>query len=254
MSDFVYGFVAGGIATVVCHPLDVVKTNIQTSISARPVDVIKRVCTEKLFFRGILPNLSTFPIFWGVFFETKRVLTAITTTTTTHDRDQKTFLIPYVSANVASLVCNPLFVMKVQMQTSSKKMVIKDFRSSIRFVRFWLSGYPVTMVNNMKLGVQFSLYDYLRTSNDSTTSSFVSKVVTTSVTYPLDLVRAIQRKTLNGTPFTTSLRHIYRESGIRGLYRGVVAYNCVSVPHFMIMMYSVEWMTTLLDPTTDTHV
>ena len=147
------------------------------------------------------------------------------------------------AGNIASLIANPLFVMKVQMQTASQ--------TTLRSIglRGLYSGFMATLLNNVKLGIQFPFYDWLNRDlgYNVVTSALISKGVSNSIMYPLDLVRVKQRKYLSSDTMVDILRGIHHHDGVRGLYRGVLLYNYVSIPHFVIMMCGVEYLKKIED-------
>jgi hypothetical protein len=231
--DFLQGYLVNAIATATCHPIDVVKTTYQTT-NYTITNSVKKVINERLFFRGLSPNLGTYPIFWGIYFQTKSLIQSDNTNLFNN------FLISYVSGNTASLIANPLFTMKVQMQTSKYGyfQTLKTIGVSGLY-----SGFAATSVNNLKLGIQFPMYEYLKIYGIGIgASAFIAKGLSTSIMYPMDLVRVQQRKQLNRDSIIAVLKRIYTTQGFRGFYRGLLLYNCVSTSQFVIMMYGMEWL------------
>lgn len=232
--DFLQGYMVNIIATTMCHPIDVVKTTYQTT-NHTIYNSIKQVLHYRSFFRGLAPNLGTYPVFWGVYFQTRAIIRQYNTDNNIYNN----FLTSYMSGNVASLVANPLFTMKVQMQTSKY-----GYLQTIRHIgiRGLYAGFPATTVNNLKLGIQFPLYEYLKDFCGVGISAFIAKSISTSIMYPLDLVRVQQRQQLNANSMYNILRQIYLVRGIRGWYRGIILYNSVSTSQFVLMMYGMEWI------------
>lgn len=156
------------------------------------------------------------------------------------------FVKSYASALIGSGLTNPLFVLKTRMQNSegSSKTVWSTIRETNRLgYRAYFRGLSSTYLNNSKLAIQFPMYDYLKEKTDSVVaSSLGSKVVSSSILYPLDLIRVNQRNSDVKVSMSEIITSIYRKNGIRGLYRGVMLYNAVSTPNFMIMMIGVEIM------------
>jgi solute carrier family 25 folate transporter 32 len=221
------------IATTLCHPIDVVKTTYQTT-NHTIYNSTKKVLQNRSFFRGLTPNLGTYPVFWGVYFQTQANIRQYTDKSVFNN-----FLTSYISGNVASLISNPLFTMKVQMQTSKYGYLQTIQNIGIRGL---YAGFPATTLNNLKLGIQFPLYEYLKDFYGIGMSAFVAKFIATSIMYPLDLVRVQQRKQLNTNSIYNILQQIYLVRGIRGWYRGIILYNSVSTSQFVLMMYGMEWI------------
>ncbi len=213
--DFLYAYISNVGATTLCHPIEIVKVHVQTSpLNVR--DAIQHVARNRLFFKGLTPNLMTYPIFWGAYFQSRQYIDS-----------------SFVCGCIGSFVTNPLFVMKVRLQTGQPIL----FNPRVLY-----AGYSATVFSNIKLAVQFPLYDFLRDQEINVgVSSCIAKGVAASLTYPLDLARTNQRKNLNNIPFYTLMLQTFKASGMRGLYRGLWVHNCVSIPHFVIMMYGVEY-------------
>lgn len=234
--DFFTSYASNIVATTMCHPIDVVKTNVQTS-NLTIANAIKKVVRDRSFFRGLGSNLGTYPIFWGVYFETKQTIRKYNID---ESKMMNNFLVSYGAGGIASFIANPLFVMKVQMQTSTQ-----GYLQTLRTmgIRGLYTGFAATSLNNAKLGLQFPLYDWIRDSGYGVgVSAFIAKGIATSILYPFDLVRVQQRKSLDKDTIKQILKRIYGREGIRGLYRGVLLYNCISTPHFVIMMYGVDFL------------
>lgn len=239
MTNFLTGFTANIIATTICQPIDVLKINYQINPSSTISSNLKSIWSKKSMFRGLAPNLGTYPIFWGVYFPAEKMIKNYIEP----GNSINNFLISYLAGNAASLVSNPLFVLKVRMQTSkmSYAETIRSIYKTNKIAGFY-SGFPATAVNNLKLGFQFPLYNFLKNSTDNIgLSSGLAKGLVTSVMYPMDLVRTYQRSNKgSGMSILNIIKKLYKENGLKGLYRGVLLYNCVSVPQFIIMMYVVE--------------
>ena len=73
--EFLTSYASNIVATTLCHPVDVVKTNVQTfKPQLSMMDAVKKVFRDRSFFRGLSPNLGTYPIFWGMYFQTKQYI------------------------------------------------------------------------------------------------------------------------------------------------------------------------------------
>lgn len=250
ITDGLIGFLSSSMATALIFPVDAIKTNFQMRterlVRQSSLDIAREIFKTKGlpgFYQGISPQLLTYPIFWGVFFPTKSLMEKLQL----HDNYfANKVMTTYVSATIGSTIANPLFVLKTNMQLDHKKSindVMKKLYADGGF-RWITRGWTATMLNNNKLCVQFPLYDTLRDkyNADVISSSFISKTVTTSLFYPLDLVRTKQRSIGNLT-LTQAFRAVLSHGGFIGLYRGVMLNFITSTPNFILTM----WFKEILD-------
>ena len=209
----------------------------------------------KGFYKGATSHLLTYPIFWAIFFQIKKwgprdPLDKLTKTRVSPVLNN--ICNSLIASTLASTVANPLFVLKTRKQS-------EIFRGS-QNVNYWnlianiarnegifgfYKGVNVTIISNLKLGLQFPLYDYLmeKTNHSILISSFFSKLLANSLFYPGDIIRTQQRESTE----KLSIRHIasmiYRNQGIRGFYRGLILHNCTSGPNFLLLMLIKDYLS-----------
>ena len=206
------GFVAGTVSSVICHPLETIHTNLQLK---------QKICIRNVY-NGFIPGIMSKSIFYGTFFPL-----------------YKTFLenncgvfSGYFASNVASVLSNPFFVLKTRHQLSQ----FDTFRHIVRKegVGGCFKGLGITFLKNIELGIQLPVYDYLRKNEiDLLFASVVSKLFATSLSYPLDTMRTIQRSEKR----IWTILQLARQTG---LYNGYMFYIFRSIPHTMITFYIYE--------------
>jgi solute carrier family 25 folate transporter 32 len=255
MDGFI-GILSNTFSTTVIHPIDVIKTNYQVAIKNNPQKINNIIKLKwrngglKNFYRGLSPNILTYPIFWGVFFEGRKYNFYLF-----KNRYLNNFSQYFLLANFASTITNPLFVIKTKLQTVNRRKDIFNMLKDIyRYngLRGFFKGYLATILNNLKLGIQFPLYDHFKDFNRKIAffdknekiniafSSTLSKLISSSITYPLDLIRLIQRGSNLKISIIDIVKNVYKREGIIGLYRGILLYNFVSTGNFVIMMITFE--------------
>ena len=257
-SDGLFGLLSNGISTTLIHPIDVVKTNFQlaqthnvsrnvdrgtTNLNVR--DIVRNVWKTRGvrgFYSGLSPNLCTYPIFWSVYFGTNQIMRD-------YEISENIYVDKFVKSYTAGLIgsglTNPLFVLKTRMQNNNNSnSLFQTIRETNRLgFRSYYRGLGSTYLNNLKLAVQFPLYDVIHDKTDSVViSSFTAKTISSSLTYPLDLIRVNQRNSDTRLTIRETARNIYKRGGFRGLYRGIMLYNAVTTPNFVIMMVGYEMM------------
>lgn len=235
-NEFAISTISSVISYGLTYPIDAVKTNFQvTNLKQKPVlnDVIKKIYTDhgfRGFYRGIGSTMMTYPLFWGIFFQTKSYSNVL------------------IASSVASLVTNPLFVLKTRFQvpetnTQSYVNLTKTIYRTEGLVGFF-KGFGATLANNTKLWIQIPLCDALsdRTKNIAL-SSMIAKITSSTLYYPIDIVRTNQRNSKDNRNMIEVAKSIYRVNsvkgighGVMGFYNGVGLYNLVSVPSFVALM------------------
>lgn len=238
--DFIYGFTYNSISTILVQPLDCIKTLYQVQKNTSIVSSIQNHYTKHTirgFYKGLVPNICTYPMFWGIFFQLQEI-------SIISKYCNNPFITSYIYGNIASTFTNPLFVIKTRFQTYNqpRDIICRDIYRNISSL--W-KGVPATYINNLKLGIQFPLYDILKkeTNNNIIVSSIISKLVSSSLLYPMDLMRVQQRNSTLPLSLYTISKNIYKEYGIRGFMKGIVLYNSVSLCNFTIMMVCKEYFS-----------
>uniref|UniRef100_A0A7S2K0U6 Mitochondrial carrier protein n=1 Tax=Leptocylindrus danicus TaxID=163516 RepID=A0A7S2K0U6_9STRA len=132
------GAASGIISSVLCAPLDLVKTRLQVQGSlAAAAGNSAEMTTAQMFadiikhdgymgcFRGLTPTLSCVPVFWGIYFPlyeySKR--TIMNQIYYEKPKQKEPVLVHVASAicagMVADVLCNPMFLVRTRMQTES---------------------------------------------------------------------------------------------------------------------------------------
>lgn len=250
--DGLIGITSSVLATTTLQPIDVVKTRVQLSRTTNnPIGFTNATgyiykLGPRAFYKGLLPNLGTYPIFWGVFFQTNGIDVNITDNKYTNK-----FIKSQGSSAIASLIANPLFVFKTRVQGIDNNLkYTRLFKSILKNegIGGFYKGMNSTLLNNFKLGIQFPLYDYLKDEYNMNTvnSSLISKAVSTSIFYPFDLIRVNQRFSKESMSIMNTAKVIYSKDGFVGLYRGMILYNMISTPNFILMMVFRDILTNII--------
>ena len=238
--DGLIGIIANLCSITLVQPIDIIKTRYQVSLTSTSIrEIYRNIYISrgwKGFYQGLSPNLMTYPIFWGVYFQTKKELSDLYIQT--HELPAS-FAISLMASMTASCISNPLYVLKTRMQTYKMprySLVVREIYKDHGY-KGMSKGLPATMLNDSKMAIQFPLYDLMQKKFDCAPISLIlSKLISSSIFYPFDLIRVNQRNSSINLTIKNSLMQIYKTSGIRGFYRGLFLYTCVSTPNFVIMM------------------
>ena len=201
VTQLLNGFGAAAIAMYATHPVDTVKTQYQAGKQYSNVRSIIRNIYQRQgisgFFKGCGSTLPTYPVFWGVFFAIKHQQIKYSNNHTINS-----IATNFLASAIASIICNPLFVLKTRKQTLiSKNQISGSYFREINLIyktdgiRGFGKGLPVTLLSNLRLVIQFPLYDMImvRTLQNIFLSSFVSKLTVNTLFYPTNIIGTIQR-------------------------------------------------------------
>lgn len=240
MSEFIISSTSSIFACCLTYPIDVIKTRYQTTLHNKNIwQVIRTIHPPIAYYKGLSYNLLTYPIFWGTYFEMDKHAKQYIPTTGQYYVDKTIYAL--TSSVIASVVANPLFVLKTRYQTNNPNKQIQQIYQN-EGIRGFFKGLNATLINNTKLAMQFPLYDYIkRKDNNIIHASIISKFITSTIFYPFDLVRSKQRDNINKLSVTNILKTVIKTEGFRGLFKGVTLYTMTTLPNFVIMMYCIEY-------------
>ncbi len=250
------GFISSALAVSIVHPIDVIKTNYQNNTSKADIkSIIRKISSSnanmlsKGFYRGLSAQLATYPVFYSAFFMINKseYVKDFLNKSEYIKKDFHPVLKTLTASTVATAISNPLFVLKTRFQTNkgsgtgyfnyTKNMIKQEGLLSLQ------KGFPVSLLNNLKLCIQFPLTYYLNnainTGNSSVNivlSAFIAKTFTSGLLYPTDLIRIRQRASTTPIKMTHIIKSVIAENGFIGLWRGLLLYNCVSIPSYVLTM------------------
>lgn len=240
MFEFFIASAANIISTSLCQPIDVIKTNYQLKNTSLK-ETIKNIYKTKQFrgfYSGLNANIYTFPLFWGIYFQSNELI---------KKTNYNPFGVYFLSGIVASTITNPLFVIKTRLQSGAAAQNKYIYQIGLNIYNnegfgALFKGLNASILNNIKLGIQFPLNNYFRDSFQMSIvqSAFFSKLISTALFYPLDLIRVHQRNATGNIGLLHVVRHIYGTGGPPAFYRGVLIYISISTPNFVIMMYIIN--------------
>lgn len=220
MSSLIAGIGSGTLSSIVCAPLDLVRTRMQVAgdlnqSSKMSADLSKLsirstlrdiVATDGIqgCFRGLGPTLATVPAFWGIYFPVYEHMKVELTQRWGNDVEEGgniQSLIHMTSAigsgAVADLFCNPMFVVRTRMQTEALHVIMSPQNDGVRTqqngiiqtvkglyveggVPIFWRGLTASLLGLSHVGIQFPVYEKLK--------SEARKRSPTNVESPFDLL------------------------------------------------------------------
>lgn len=194
-SSLVAGVGSGSLASVVCAPLDLLRTRMQVAgglegkSAAKKAKIIKSIHEIYLSdgvrgcFRGLGATLATVPAFWGIYFPLYEGFKGRIHDWSSqygdggHEHQALVHLSSAIAAGaVADVVCNPMFVVRTRMQTealhySQMPPSERNPRGLMRTVVgmygeggvpiFW-RGLTASLLGLGHVGIQFPVYERLK--------------------------------------------------------------------------------------------
>ena len=252
MTEFIHSLIASSIATLIIQPLDVIRTQYQISYLNQKTNVfslsrnIWKNQGIKGFYKGTTCHLLTYPLFWGIFFQTKKYQFQPTSHSVFDNICNS-----LIAGTLASTIVNPLFVLKTRKQSEifrgSQNVNYSNLIANIarnEGIFGFYKGVNVTIFSNFKLGLQFPVYDFLmeKTNQSIFISSCFSKLLANSIFYPADIIRTQQRESTQKLSIRNIASLIYRKQGIIGFYKGMMLNNCTSGPNFLLLMLIKDYL------------
>lgn len=248
------------------YPLDVIKNHYQIYSNSQNIKgynveninnnnlkfIIKNIYQNegiKGFYKGIKFQTLTYPTFWTTFFylnSKKREITKY--------KFLDNFIWTTFSSSVGSLIANPFYVIDNKYKTSlvtnnynnnsfiflSKEIYMKE--GCIGF----LKGYKTNLVNNASLLIQMPVYYKLNENFNPFISGMISKTFTSCLFYPFDMIKNLQRSSLQNPSMLECFKSIYLNKGIKGFYNGIHIHAPLSILNFSFMIYLTDKFTPFL--------
>jgi solute carrier family 25 carnitine/acylcarnitine transporter 20/29 len=215
LSNYINGGLSGMCGVLLSHPLDTIKTHIQTGNKLR---TFKPSFTN--FYKGISAPLLGVGIEKAIVFGTYNYMMT------------KTDNIPLsgaISGLVASFIVTPYERFKILKQ-NSQVFTIKDIN-----IRFLFTGLNATFTREMPgFAIYFSVYEYLKKKNFTNHNknidmyrAFVyggaSGLMSWIFIYPQDKIKTIMQSNLqssNCKSYTSLVKNMYNTYGLTYFYKG----------------------------------
>lgn len=254
------GLTGGAVSTLILHPLDVIKIQLQVSenhsykervVYRNMRDVIPTVYRKRGllgFYQGVSPNLAGAACSWGLYFFIYHGLK-----TSTLQTSHKTSLSIAEHLSYAAIagfltlsITNPIWVVKTRMvlQAPSGEKVYRGLWHGLRRIahreglRGLYSGYVPGIFGVSHGVIQFISYEKMKEQYYTRNSyvqdeklgvvpyialSAVSKVLAVGATYPYQVVRSrLQDASCQYSGSWDIIRRTFINEGWQGFYKGIV--------------------------------
>ena len=199
--ESIAGFMAGASATMILHPMDLVKVRLQLSKSSlNSIFTNLKGSGIRAYYRGVSPNLAGSTLSWGIYFglySKVKELLGTPGSSWTH------LTASIISGSMTILLINPIWVIKTRMlnQNANDPKAYKSLIDGLKqlWVKEGIFGYYKGIIpglfGTLHGAVQFVIYERLKSYRQSSLesnhletldvllASSTSKVLATIITY-----------------------------------------------------------------------
>eukprot|EP00977_Amphora_coffeiformis_P011413 scaffold2765_cov165-Amphora_coffeaeformis.AAC.7 len=268
-SSLVAGVGSGALASVICAPIDLIRTRLQvwTEVKHSPSAAIPQMLRDIIkrdgiagCFRGLGATLVTVPAFWGVYWPL-------------YDDCKRRWSVEYPDVNpmwihmgsaisagvVSDIICNPMFVVRTRLQTEALHSMGSGPQAKLSMIQtaralyqeggpfiFW-RGMTANLMGLSHVGVQFPVYEQLKktlrkhkkqeSALDLLLASGLSKMTACILTYPHEVIRSRMMDARTRVGFIETCQRIYAGEGAAGFYAGLPITLMRVIPNTCIVSF-----------------
>jgi solute carrier family 25 folate transporter 32 len=274
------GLGGGAICAIACSPLEVSKVRLQVQGStglhkynglAGTLKTIWREEGLRGYYHGIRPSLVVAPINWAVYFSVYGASKNYLKESAVVRENIVLHVIAATTAGAASMFAtHPLWIVRLRMMTSIyhgdtvSSMKIRDvfrdmlqkegassFFKGIKATSFGLLHVAIQMpiMEEMKLFLASYREDRQPTSLDITISTFISKIIASSTTYPHEVVRSrmFDWRGVGDLGLVAAFKGILHHEGWKGFYRGFTINLARVLPSSIVTFVSQDAIRRVLE-------
>ena len=256
--DFLAGSIAGATGQLVGHPLDSIKTRLQSEslLSRSRSSRISNTTTTSAYkcarniyneggfravFRGLSLPLCSKSFEQSVAFGIQSGVDQLLEDMNVEEGTLRTGLSGMAAGSSTSLLLTPIYLVKVQLQVTPKGSlsgpisVIKSTINKLGFFGLYTGAVPIFIGTSIGYGCRFMAYD--KTTHVAEQSfgfgrigsvivgGGVAGMATWASHYPLDLVSSRMEASvaIGGRQLTMTghIKEVYAQSGVMGFFRGI---------------------------------
>ena len=211
LAYYINGGISGMCGILLSHPVDTIKTHIQTG---KPLSLIKQYSFVR-FYQGITAPLIGVGIEKAIVFGTYNYIKRVT--------DGNTAIAGAIAGLNASLIVTPYERFKILKQQNVK---VGHYREIIN-PRYLFKGLSATFTREVPgFAIYFSVYERLKNNRqieyyEAFTYGGISGIVAWIFIYPQDRIKTIlQSETGKSLKIRTLITNIYNQGGWTQFYKG----------------------------------
>jgi hypothetical protein len=259
------GFTCAAAAVSLTYPIETLSRQFHVTNSATATtktlwrDMSR---SPKTFYRGLASALVTQPTYWAIYMPTYNALKTLSFSSLPNT---SSFVAGWFAGVTATLVTNPLWVVRQRMQTEIVRkrvttlpknnegygygyaaLVLKLYKED--GLRTFFRGAGITLVKNVQMALLLPLFEQFNARADAVglpknaatvaVLAATAKIASSTLVYPLDVIRTNVRfregARVNILDVTREL--VSRPGGLRNLFRGIGWYWISAGSTFAAMM------------------
>ena len=206
-NSFIKGSIAGFIGATISHPIDTIKTRIQTNIAKS----IKDAILMKNFYKGFMAPLIGISLEKSIVFGFYNM---------SKQNGLNNFWSGIVGGLISTIIVTPIEYIKINLQN-------KQTIENIKIKNIYKGLGPTICREAPGFGIYFTIYNHLQSNYNNSLSLYktflcggLSGLSSWFFIYPSDLIKTIVQDKNNTLAINEIIKKIYNTNGIRGFYRG----------------------------------
>lgn len=209
---FIYSSISSIVASVVTHPLDVLRTRAH----------VGNVGDYSGLYSGIIPGILSIVPSKIIFLTLHDILI----------KNHTELVSVTLSYTTSTIIMNPIYSIKTYMQLNNVNLrtCVNIFRNDIKLI---YGGMLASMLGLSEMLIYFQIYSRMKDVN-VLYSSFTSKLIATCITYPHEVIRTRMRH--------NSKLGLYDSINKGMLYSGFWRHLCKTVPNSVIIFTIYEYL------------
>jgi len=207
MNEFISGSLGGLVGTILSHPIDTIKTRVQSGSAKNVFDAIHM----KKFYSGIRAPLLGVPLEKSIVFGFYNL---------GKQNGLNNFWSGIIGGFMSTLIVTPIEYVKVNLQN-------KTPFSSLKVSNIYKGFIPTVCRETPGFGIYFTVYNYMNNNYNKSKlliNNFfyggLSGLFAWIFIYPSDLVKTIKQDATNTKSLQQIISDIYNKNGLRGFYKG----------------------------------
>nr|CTP80736.1 Bm4726 [Brugia malayi] len=270
------GFTGGIISTIACHPLDLLRIRYSANDGNRQrpqyhnywhaARSIIQSNGYKGLYQGLAPNLVGSAVSWGLYFQFYHIIKrlCVEKTISTGAEPVDNVLMGMVTGAGILLFTNPIWMAKTRLclQYENERIRYRGLLDCISTVArnegitALYRGFTPGVVGTIHGAIQFMLYNrfkdnrlkrldlpanHILSTVDCLVYSAVSKVISTTITFPYQVLRTrLQDHHAQYNGIYDLISKTYRMEGVRGFYKGLLMGNLRQLPNVIVTYVTYE--------------
>uniref|UniRef100_A0A6C0EB98 Mitochondrial carrier protein n=1 Tax=viral metagenome TaxID=1070528 RepID=A0A6C0EB98_9ZZZZ len=206
--DFICGCVGGFVGTMISHPIDTIKTRIQTTFT------LSQALKLRQFYSGITSPLIGIPLEKSIVFGVCDIAKSY---------NLNSFCSGVLAGFTSVLIVTPVEYFKINSQNMHSIKL-----TSIKLKNVYRGIIPTICRESLGYGIYFTTYDTLTQNYNSEKSLWkcfifggITGITSWAVIFPTDAVKTVMQDTNSGSKNTGDIiRSIYKQKGVMGFYKG----------------------------------